>query len=176
MARLGGGGHRLNSALWLTSRRLDAGLRFRSTSLGSGRKLRPRVRARGDENRHSMAIDRITLCVAISSIISTISLIEKSGMEVGVVEWMSSPFQRYIKYPALIACAIIFILPGWGKQTKEEATEQGDDGEGGKGESSAGESVARATQAGSRGTTSSSIVGGGGGGSKKKRAKAMRGR
>ena len=118
-----------------------------------------------------MAIDRLTLCVAISSIISTISLIEKSGMEIGVIEWMSSPFQRYVKYPALMACAIIFISPRWGKHA--EATAKATDG-GGRDESRLLVGDANATRASSRGTTSNSVVGGGG--SKKKRAKAMRSR
>ena len=118
-----------------------------------------------------MAIDRLTLCVAISSIISTISLIEKSGMEIGVIEWMYSPFQRYVKYPALIACAIIFMSPQWGKhaETPDKAT---DGGAGGESRLLVGD--AKATRPSSRDTTSSSVVGGGG--SKKKRAKAMRSR
>ena len=117
-----------------------------------------------------MAIDRLTLCVAISSIISTISLIEKSGMEVGLMEWMSSPFQRYVKYPALIACAIIFLSPQWGKQ--EEATDKA--ASSGDGDEESKTVDAHAARSGSRGTASGS--GSGGSGSKKKRAKAMRNR
>jgi hypothetical protein len=121
-----------------------------------------------------MAIDRLTLCVAISSIISTISLIEKSGMEVGLMEWMSSPFQRYVKYPALIACAVIFLSPRWGKQ--EEATGKAASSGGGDKVSKTVDGEANASRSGSRGTASGSVVGSGGGGSKKKRAKAMRNR
>lgn len=121
-----------------------------------------------------MAIDRLTLCVAISSIISTISLIEKSGMDLGVVEWMSSPFQRYIKYPALIACLIIFISPRWNEKRKEEATETRNDAGGGDQISGSVEGAAHVTRAGSRGSLGGRVIGSGGGGSKKKRAKALR--
>ena len=121
-----------------------------------------------------MVIDRLTLCVAISSTISIISLIEKSGMEVGLMEWMSSPFQRYVKYPALIACAIIFLSPRWGKQ--EEATDKADSFGDGDEESKTVDGDAHAARSGSRGKASGSSIGSGGGGSKKKRAKVMRNR
>lgn len=41
-----------------------------------------------------------------------------------VQEWMSSPFQRYIKYPALIACGVIFMAPRWRQAPKPAAGEE----------------------------------------------------
>jgi hypothetical protein len=122
-----------------------------------------------------MGIDRLTLCVAISSLISTISLIEKSGMELGVIEWMSSPFQRYIKYPALIACLLIFISPRWSQKGKRDAADEAaaagslrDGDSGGDSSSAGGAQQAQAIRGAGVAT--------GGGGSKKKRAKALRAR
>lgn len=156
-----------------------------------------------------MPIDRLTLCVAISSLISTISLIEKSGMELGVVvghlparplvpprprapalpaagpaasltlarsatqEWMSSPFQRYFKYPALLACAMIFMAPRWtGGDKKEEDSEAAAEGIGSA--ASAEDEMRAASGRPSGAGPARPASSGGTGGSKKRRVKALR--
>ena len=96
-------------------------------------------------------------------------------------EWMSSPFQRYFKYPALLACAMIFMAPRWqkGKAVGSDAAAAAAEGEGEGGAMASAEDELRAASgspsgAGAASNSSGSAGGTGTGGSKKRRGKALR--